>query len=61
MQIIYKFYDMQFLSLSLSLSLEIGFLCVALEPVLVLELALVDQAVLQLTEICMPLPPECWD
>ena len=35
-----------------------GFLCVALE--LILELALVDQAGLELTEI-LPLPPECWD
>ena len=34
-----------------------GFLCVALEPVL--ELALVDQAGLELTGL--PLPPECWD
>ena len=32
---------------------------VAWEPVL--ELALVDQAVLELTEIRLPLPPECWD
>ena len=32
---------------------------VALEPVL--ELVLVDQASLKLTEICLPLPPECWD
>ena len=32
---------------------------VALEPVL--ELALVDQADLELTEIRLPLPPECWD
>ena len=32
---------------------------VALEPVL--ELALVDQAGLELTEIRLPLPPECWD
>ena len=38
---------------------ETGFFCVALEPVL--ELALVDQAGLELTEICLPLPPECWD
>ena len=30
---------------------------VALEPVL--ELALVDQAGLELTELCLPLPPEC--
>ena len=30
---------------------------VALVPVL--ELALVDQAVLELIEICLPLPPEC--
>ncbi|KAK7814078.1 hypothetical protein U0070_020937 [Myodes glareolus] len=27
----------------------------------VLELALVDQVVLKLTEIRLPLPPECWD
>ena len=32
---------------------------VALEPVL--ELALVDQVGLELTEICLPLPPDCWD
>ena len=32
---------------------------VALE--LALELALVDQAGLELTEIPLPLPPECWD
>ena len=32
---------------------------VALVPVL--ELALVDQAGLELTEIHLPLPPECWD
>ena len=32
---------------------------VALEPVL--ELALVDQAGLELTEIRLPLPPECWN
>ena len=32
---------------------------VALEPAL--ELALVDQSGLKLTEICLPLPPECWD
>ena len=32
---------------------------VALEPVL--ELVLVDQADLELTEICLPLSPECWD
>ena len=32
---------------------------VALEPVL--ELTLVDQAGLELTEIRLPLPPECWD
>ena len=31
---------------------------VALESVL--ELALVDQADLKLTEIHLPLPPECW-
>ena len=34
---------------------------VALEAVL--ELVLIDQAGLELTEICLPLPlpPECWD
>ena len=32
---------------------------VALEPFL--ELALVDQAGLELIEIHLPLPPECWD
>ena len=32
---------------------------VALEPVL--ELALEDQVGLELTEIYLPLPPECWD
>ena len=31
----------------------------ALEPVL--ELSLVDQAGLELTEIRLPLPPKCWD
>ncbi|KAH0517543.1 Cullin-4B [Microtus ochrogaster] len=34
------------------------FLCVALT---VLEFTLVDQIGLQLTEICLILPPECWD
>ena len=34
-------------------------LCVALE--LVLEVALVDQAGLKLTEICLYLTPECWN
>ena len=38
---------------------ETGFLCVALEPVL--ELGLVDQADLELTEILLPLPLKCWD
>ena len=37
---------------------ETGFLCVALA---VLELALVDQAGLELTEICLPLPSKGWD
>ena len=32
---------------------------VALEPVL--ELALIDQAGLKLTEICLSLPPDGWD
>ena len=39
-------------------SLRQGF-TVVLEPIL--ELALVDQASLELTEIHLPLPPECWD
>ena len=38
---------------------ETGFVCVALEPVL--ELALVNQAALELTETRLSLPPECWD
>ena len=38
---------------------EIWVLCVAL--VSVLELALVDQAGLELIEIHLPLPPKCWD
>ena len=38
---------------------ETGFLCVI--ALAVLELALVDQAGLELTEILLPLPPECWD
>ena len=38
---------------------EAGYLCVALVPVL--ELALVDQVSLKLTEIRLPLPPECRD
>ena len=42
----------------LLLFLRQGF-SVALEPVL--ELALVDQTGLKLTEIHLPLPPECWD
>ena len=37
---------------------ETGFLSVALVPAV--ELALVDQAGLKLTEIWLPLPPECW-
>ena len=43
------------------LSFEAGFLYreTVLEPVL--ELALVDQAGLELTEMHLPLPPECWD
>ena len=32
---------------------------VALEPVL--ELALIEQVGLELTDIWLPLPPECWD
>ena len=43
----------------LFLFFETGFLCVALEPVL--ELALVDQAGLEFTEIRLPLSPHCWD
>ena len=39
---------------------EIGVLkALGLEPVL--EQALVDQVGLELTEICLPLPPQCWD
>ena len=38
---------------------ETGFLRVT--ALAVLELALVDQAGLRLTEICLPLPPKCWD
>ena len=37
-----------------------GFLCVAL-AVLELRTGTVDQVGLELTEICLPLPPECWD
>ena len=37
---------------------ETGFLCIALAPVL--ALALVGQAGLKLTEICLPLPPKFW-
>ena len=36
-----------------------GFLCVIVLGAL--ELALIDQAGLKLREICLPLPPECWD
>ena len=38
---------------------EIEFLCIT--ALAVLELALVDQAGLKLIEICLPLPPKCWD
>ena len=38
---------------------ETGLFCTALEPVL--ELTLVDQASLELTEILLPLPPQCGD
>ena len=38
---------------------ETGFLCVTV--LFVLELALVDQAGLEITETCLPLPPKCWD
>ena len=34
-----------------------GFLCVT--TLAILELALVEQAGLEFTEICLPLPPEC--
>ena len=37
----------------------IALVSVALQPVL--ELALIDQASLELTEIRPPLPPKCWD
>ena len=47
------------LSLYFSVFSKIGFLCVALTT---LELALyIDQFGFKLTEICLPLPPECWD
>ena len=36
-----------------------GFLCVTV--LAGLELALVDQTGLELTEICLHLPPKCWD
>ena len=39
--------------------LETGFL--SLTVLAVLEIAFVDQAGLELTEIHLPLPPECWD
>ena len=57
----FSFFLFFFLSFFLSFFLffETGFLCVALEPVL--ELAIVDQAGLELREIHLPLPPECWD
>ena len=38
---------------------EIGLLCVT--ALAVLELALVDQAGLEHTEILLPLPAKCWD
>ena len=41
------------------LTIDFFIFSVALEPVL--EPALVDQADLELTEILLPLPPECWD
>ena len=37
---------------------QTGFLCVT--ALAVLELILVDQAGFELTEVCLPLPPECW-
>ena len=53
-------------NISLGRGFETGFLRVTV--LVVLELALVDQADLELTEICLPLPPErlekipllCW-
>ena len=49
--------------MEISISFFLGFLrqgfALVLEPVL--ELALVDQAVLKLTDIRPSLPPECWD
>ena len=35
------------------------FLCVTAQ--VTLKLIFVDQAGLELIEICLPLPPECWD
>ena len=49
---------LSFFFLFLVLFFETGFLCVALT---VQELALVDQAGLELTEIQLPLTLECWD
>ena len=39
--------------------LETGFLCV--RALAFLEIALVDQAGLEFTEICLSLPHKCWD
>ena len=49
----------RFLFVCLFCFFETGFLCAALEPVL--ELALEDQAGLELTEIQLSLLLECWD
>ena len=49
--------SLSFLFVCLFCFVETGFLCVAV--LAVLELALVDQADLEFTEICLPLPPEC--
>ena len=51
--------EILFLFFFLFLFFETQGFSVALEPVV--ELDLVDQAGLKLTEIHPPLPPECWD
>ena len=60
-----KYYQMRFFCFVLfwfSLAFgffETGFLYV--KALAAVELALVDQADLDLTEICLCLPPRCWD
>ena len=56
---LFGFVFLVFLVFFFFLVFKTGFRCSFLEPVL--ELALVDQVGLELTEICLPLPPQCWD